>query len=228
MPTSPLPSRHGRSPAGTPAVSRLLPEIRPRFHPTPSSTIAAPSSTGEPASAAASSDAATSRRPAPVAARPAPIRSVSQPLAADGANIPAMCRLTTRPTTPSPPPTWWSCSGAIVMTVIITRFARPSTTSPVMPSPSSRRLAPGVAGSTVAPDGVHSGLSPNARMPAAVANAAAATRYGPLSGGSPSPAANRLAGSSRFGPATAPIVVAVSTEAIARPRDVSATRSAAA
>ena len=156
------------------------------------------------------------------------MRSVSQALTGDGANIPAMCTLTTSPTMPSPLPLCLSCIGAIVITETITRLAIDSTVSPVIPLRLNRELC-AFRGSTA--ETVPAGTAkrrPRASVIAAAAKAAAATRYGPQSAGSPRCPAIWLAGASRFGPATAPTVVAISTDAIAAVRDPSFPRSAAA
>jgi hypothetical protein len=225
MLTSPQPSRRGRSDSGTSAVSSTLPDTSARFQPAPSSTSPAASRTGV-AAAAARPQARASVAPDSRATRAAPMRSVSQPLIGEGRNMPAMCALTTTPIKPRP--AWWWCrwTGAMVMTATITRLAVPSTASPAMPFPASGRDAvlpgAGVTRSSVLTP------SPAARTNAAAAKPNTANRYGPTRTGTPSSAARAPEGASRFGPATAPKVVATSTEAIARARSDSRLRSAAA
>ncbi len=154
--------------------------------------------------------------------------------------MPRMCTLITTPMTSRSAPPWCMCSGVITITAIITPCARASATTPAA-TPGRVRTASTTRGQdrltcVVTPrdraasraTSSGSGRSRTARTTAATSMPSAPNTNGPVRLGRPSARPARPAGPVRFGPATAPTVVAQTTTDRARARFSGRARSVAA
>ena len=171
--------------------------------------------------------------------RSRPAWSASQPNSGLSAYMPATCKLITRPTSWSVAPPRSMCTGVMDINPTMTKCDRA-----IPPVPSSAGCEANNAARTSAPVGTvpavrapqpvarartsGSGRNPHQDRAAASPNIIAHNRNGPVVGLRLARLAMACTGPAKFGPATAPKVVAQTTSAKARARRCGSARSVAA